>query len=603
MSRRPHYIRANKACETPSNAVWVDCETDEVDAGPDTIGHVLRVGWAAYSRTYAPGRWTEPDWCRFTTRKEFWDWLDARCKDKKTLYVFCHNSSFDYPVLDVFHELKARGWEMKGAVIDAPPTILTFAKGSKKIKALDTLNIWRVPLKALGEMIGLPKLDMPASTAPLDDWDIYNRRDVEIIMQACLQWWAWLVSEDMGGFAPTLASQAMRTWRHRYMPGKVLVHDNEALLSLEREAYHGGRVECFRLGTYRGSFHVLDVNSLYPSVMAGRRYPAQLAFYRRDAGTLDWRRWARDLCVVARCRISTDVPMYPVLAGGKLIFPVGEYETVLCGPELMEADRRGHLVAVEEAAFYRGAEIFTGFVDDLYARRTEARRAGNVTRSHNYKILMNSLYGKFGQRGQVWRELAPTTDLSARFWREVDAQTREIKTFRQLGGLVQELSAEPESQESCPAIAAYVTSYARIKLWGLIEAAGCENVFYCDTDSVVVNDAGRDRLKVHVDPDRLGMLKLERSVHRIVLRGAKDYTIGAKRKVKGVRKDAKWTSKNIVQQARWRGLKGQLQDGNVGMPTTTTVRKKLSRKYTKGTRQPSGAVAPLVLGDTPPAGG
>jgi len=601
--RRAHYIKANKACETPANAVWVDCETDEVDAGEQGVGHVLREGWACFRRLYAPGKWTDPEWVRFTTREEFWEWLDARTAHKKCLYIFVHNSSFDYPVLDVFGQLRSLGWKLTGAVIDAPPTILTFARGSAKIKALDTLNIWRVPLKAIGEMVGLPKLDMPTKSAGRDAWDAYNRRDVEIIMTACMQWWAWLKDEDMGGFAPTLASQALRTWRHRYMHHRVLVHDNEDLLAMERESYHGGRVECFRLGAYRGSFHVLDVNSPYPSVMRGAMYPAQLAFYRPVMGRLNWRKYAEELCIVARVRLRTDTPIYPMLSGGKLIFPVGEFTAALCGPELMEADKRGHLIEVESAAFYRGAAIFTQFVDDLYARRVAARSRGNPTLAYNYKILLNSLYGKFGQRGQVWSELEPTDDMSARFWQQIDAQTREVRTFRQLGGLVQELEHEPESRESCPAIAAYVTSYARLRLWQLIEMAGRENTYYVDTDSLVVNDAGRERLAGEIDPDVIGMLKLEKVARRIELRGAKDYTIGDVVKIKGVRRDAKWLDKDTVQQARWRGLRGQLQDGDLGMPTTALVRKHLSRRYTKGTPQPSGLVTPLILGGTPPAGG
>lgn len=595
MSRFAHYLRPNHTSESPSNAIWFDTETRPEPAGENTIGHRLDFGWACYRRIRTAGAWTAPDWTRFTTRREFWDWVVERTAAGKRLYLFCHNTSFDLPVLDVFHELPRRGWRLVRAIIDAPPTIIQFRRGKASILILDTLNHWRLPLKKVGEMVGLAKLEMPPAGAAADAWNEYSRRDVEIIMRACLQWWELLKSQDMGSFAPTLASQALRTWRHRYMTERVLVHTTDDLLRMERESYHGGRVECFRRGTYRGKFFLLDVNSLYPAVMRAEFYPTRVAFRRQTTAGWPWTDYAARYACIGRVVLRTSEPAYPVVRDGKLVFPVGTFPAVLCGPELLYAQHHGHLAETGAMAFYEQAPIFRGFVEDLYARRLQAKAAGNATLDWFYKILMNSLYGKFGQNGKVWHEQENVTDLSARAWKEVDAQTGAVVSYRQLGGLVQRLAAEPEAPESIPAIAAYVTSHARLHLWRLICHAGRSHVYYCDTDSLLVDEVGYGRLAGFIHATRLGALKLESKPRHVVLYGAKDYVIGARRKIKGVRASARWLDPLTVSQERWRGLRGQVQDGQADMPTTSTVVKTLTRHYTKGRTGATGRVYPLVL--------
>lgn len=595
--RRPHYLKANHNNESPQQAFWFDTETDPVPVAVGTIGHRLRFGWVAYSRRIPSGGWSTPEWMRFTEARAMWEWVTMRCRPKTCIYGFCHNTSFDLPVLDVFGELPKLGWKLTAAVIDAPPTILTLRRESSKMVLLDTLNLWRVPLKGLGQSIGLPKLEMPPADAPAAEWEAYARRDVEILLKACISWWDWLQQADLGGFAPTLASQALRTWRHRFMPAKVLCGGDDDLLAMEREAYHGGRVECFRLGTLKGRWRLLDVNSLYPYVMHGNQFPARIAFRRHTVGGFPWLDYARQYCCIAKVTVATDEPAYPYIADGKLIFPTGRFRATLCGPELIYASQRGHVAEVHGVAYYEGERLFDGFVEHLYTERMSAKQAGDATRAYYLKLMLNSLYGKFGQRGQVWREDDASADLSARSWVEVDAQTRVVTRFRQLGGLVQRLEREPESRDSVPAIAAYVTAYARIHLWLLIERAGRENVAYCDTDSLLVNDAGYERLADLLDDEALGGLKLECTTTRVILRGPKDYVIGDKVKIKGVRRTAEWLDDNTVRQERWRGLKGQLQDGDLTMPTTAIITKRLSRAYTKGTVDKRGRVHPLVLSE------
>src|SRR5712691_2942084 len=159
--RRSHVLRDNRVCEYPQQAIWFDTETRFEIRKDQTIYHHLKFGYACYMRRHRNGVWSDEDWLRFETRADFWSWCCNKVRDSTKLYLFCHNTSFHLPVLDVFQEMPHYGYILRTAIIEAPPTILRFRCGSKCIMILDTLNIWRMPLKFLGQEIGLEKIQMP----------------------------------------------------------------------------------------------------------------------------------------------------------------------------------------------------------------------------------------------------------------------------------------------------------------------------------------------------------------------------------------------------------------------------------------------------------
>lgn len=595
MNRVPHYLKANKGSELPQLAAWVDTETRPRRLDSRTVEHRLWFGWCAVQRRIRGGEWSEPQWFRFTKPAEFWTKLLSYARPRSRLYVFAHNWAFDAPVVDTFRQLPARGWKLGHCVIESPPVIMAWRKDSTTVTMLDTLNWWRHSLALIGESVGAPKLPMPRANAGRDRWDTYCRNDVEVIRTAVHRWWSFLARYDLGGFAPTLASQAFRTYRHRFMDSRILIDANPVALALARESYHGGRTEAFRIGRVKGPVRVFDVNSMYPFVMQTEDFPTVLKLHARRPTEGELRRWVSSRCVVARCRVSTKVPRYAVVRDGRLMFPIGRFYALLTTPDLRTALKYREMVDCDEVAVYDKAPIFRRFVDELYAHRLAARAKGDSTTVHQLKILMNSLYGKFGQRGIVWTKTADTADLAPRVWIDYDLDAGIKTVHRQIGGIEQTRSMDSESYSSHPAIAAHVTAYARAYLWSLITLAGREHVLYCDTDSVWVDATGAKRLKSYVSPDRLGALKLEATHDWVTIHSAKDYETPTGAKCKGVRKTARWRGQSLVEQEQWTSLAGLLRVGVVDAPRTTTVQKVLARLYGKGYVSRDGAVSPLML--------
>lgn len=584
MPRYWHVLKGNLKCETAHNVIFFDTETTPTKQPDGSERDHLWFGWMLVLQRTSDGKWGSDRWYRFSRIGDFWKRINQHSAPKRRWFIFCHNTSFDLPIVDIFGRPQRYGWTLETAVIEAPPTIITFKSDQGTLTFLDTLNWWRIPLATLGDRVGLPKLDMPGHDASRAEWDLYCRRDVEVLRRTVLRWFDFLTANDLGGFAPTLAGQAFRTYRHRFMSHPIVIDDDGESSAIAREGYHGGRVECFRLGRVDGPVTAFDVNSMFPAVMRDEAYPCKLLSRYPTQHPSRWMDLVERYCIVARVTIHARDPCYPVRLKEGLSFPRGQFETTLNTPELARALARDEVVSMRDIVVYEKAKLFEEFVSYMYEQRQRATQAGDGIGNWLFKILMNSLYGKFGQTGQVYETMQKIQDTSSAKFTIIDAQTRAVYKCRQLGGLLQVMRAEGEARDSFPAISGHVTSYARLLLWDLIKTAGERNVIYCDTDSLYVVGRGAQRLRRYVDPVRLGALKRVGEWAWMTIHGLKDYELPGQTIRKGIRKDAREISPGVFEQVRWSSLKGLVGEGDTTAPGRRVIIKRLKREYKKPSR-------------------
>ena len=415
--------------------------------------------------------------------------------------------------------------------------------------------------------------------------------------KALSTWWDFIRTNELGTCMATLASQAFTAYRHRFMKVEIFCDSHEQALELARAAYRGGRCECQLIGRTDWPVHVYDVNSMYMDAMHGLEVPVKLITVTKSKSIEQVTDWLTRYAMVAEVEVDTPLPIYPHDYDGRLCFPVGRFVTTLAGPELAEALMQGHVHRVLRTAVYERADAFTEFMDWCWSARAHALAEGNDVDAWMYKHIGTNFYGKFGQRGRVWEfngAVYPgvTADLSS-----LDLDTRKMVHLRVIGGQVQVLDDEGESFNSVPAIAAYITSAARLKLYKLARLAGWERVHYFDTDSLWVAPEAVPLLEPMVDPTRLGMLKRE-AIHRWVrFNGPKDYETPDGRKTKGIRKDAVLLPNGKWQQTHWTGWKGALANGDTSAPLTHKVDKLRTPGYRKGNVAPDGWTSPFHLRD------
>lgn len=600
MTRRAHWLQSIQTAPMPEELVVFDTETVERQLDESTVEHVLAFGWACRSHLSSKGNWCKPDWFRFEDARDFWKWLESRCRSKKAINVYCHNANFDWQTTNMCQILPELGWQCDAAIINDPPNYFRWRKGTKTLKLLDTTNYWRVPLRKIGARLGMEKLDLPANWSDKEQGDTYCRRDCEILLKALQEWIAWLREHDLGGLSISLASQAWTAYRHRFMDYPIFIDTNDDSHELARAAYYGGRTEAWTVGAILHNLRGVDINSMYPHVMRECEYPTRLHGVYRRVTLRELERWTRKYCVIAHVTLTTDEPIYPQRMKHGLVFPVGTFDTVLSTPELVHALRHGHIEHCYMASVYDKARIFTSFVDDMYEIRLGYMRAGDETATWYTKIMMNSLYGKFGQRGGHEEIIGRTDDLSLRVEDEIDLDTGKRYRIRYIAGLILSRSLDEESSYSHPAISAHVTAYARMLLWSMIKQAGFSNVHYMDTDSLHVTRAGLRNLRNKLDEHKLGYLKIEKLIDRAIYYGPKDYELDGVRTIKGVRANAREVERGVFEQDQWVSLRGSAAVAWSGGPLVRRIHKTYRRVYRKGNVSATGRVRPFVRERSPP---
>lgn len=379
---------------------------------------------------------------------------------------------------------------------------------------------------------------------------------------------------------------------------KIYIHSNKQAIDLERESYKGGRVECFYLGDLNDeTYYMLDVNSLYPFVMRNNLYPVKYKNIHRMFTPQTLAASLQHKAAVARVLIETDLPVYAVRRG-RCMFPVGRFWATLCTPELKYAFEHNHIKQVDVCVLYKQENIFRSYVDKFYALRMDFKSAGVDEYVELCKKMLNSLYGKFGQKGENWSKIGDCPNEPDREELVFNTGGRRVTKLRYLLGELFIMVGHGESFDSFPAIAAHVTAYARMYLWQLMQQAGYGNYLYCDTDSLIVNEAGLCKLDDLITPSKLGGLKIEQETRSVIIRGLKDYTFGSKNVIKGIRKNAVKIREGVFRQELWPSFRGLLRTPDPNTYTVGSTLKHLNREYTKGEVMPDGVVVPFVFAES-----
>lgn len=556
----------------------------------------LRLGVASFVELDPTLEVVTQDHYNFTTPEGLGEFIEWHTRKDKSLFVYAHNLRYDLQLSGVYTWLVDHGWTTTLFVIESPPTFIKLKRGRMSITFVDTFNYWQFSLEAMGEQLGLPKLKVDFTKVGDGELLEYCQRDVDLLTQYLLSFMRFLRDNDLCGLGLTLASQAFRSFRYRFLTGEVILHDDAKATQLERDGYYGGRVEAFHIGDPDDDpYYKLDVNSMYPYVMKAETYPVELVAYVENIPLGLLKAHLDDYYCLAEVDLECQAPAYAYTNGTKLLFPVGEFRAVLHHIDLVRAVSRGEVVRVLRCSIYRRGEVFSKYVDYFYALKLKAEAGGDPITRHLAKIMLNSLYGKFGQR-QIVSKIIPNTGdpkyLRLSGYSESLGHNVEVNY---LGDTIEIRYKAGESYYSFPALAGAVTAYARSYLWGLILQAGKSNVYYVDTDSLIVNAQGYDRLTSYLDLKRLGYLKLEGLSDKLVIHGAKDYVFGGDIKLKGVPKAARKLSDNLWEYEQFRGAKTWMRDGMTSGVEIYTRQKTRKGIYDKGLIFADGSVSPLTL--------
>ena len=595
--RKAHVIKRAKSDTMPKYVIYYDTETipTKTKNGEE---HHFRLGVAAYVR-YTKGEYVNAPakWLEFNDTRVFWRWVSDHVTYHSRIYVIAHNLDFDFTTSDTLRALTELRYKIKFFAVSGSIFTWEFSKDTKTIVLLDSTQFLRGSIAGLGKLINLPKMKMPLYQESDAVWYPYCKRDVEVLKLAMENYMQFVYDNHLGSFAITVASQAMHAFKHNFMTHNIYVHGNNELDEFERESYHGGRTEAFYIGELKGGkIYDLDVNSMYPYVMHSYRYPVKHLSSVPDPTVDDIKATLKRFSLVSDVDLEVREPVFPVNRS-KLIFPIGRFRSTLTTPELEYALDHDYIKRVHRLEIYANAPIFVDYVDFFYALKQKYKKLDQPILYKVAKLFQNSLYGKFGQRVGSSELIDTRSPLEYGIERILSPESNSIEYHVIIAGNVYRYQSREPSFDSFIAIASHVTAYARMYLWELISQAGINHVYYCDTDSLFVDEVGRVRLEKYMDDYELGKLKIEKEFEWLTIHGAKDYENDKDVKIKGIPYRSEKISTNIYQYDHFSRFRSNLDSGKINTVTVSKVTKILSREYTKGIITASGRVEPFYLNE------
>jgi hypothetical protein len=622
MKRFAHLLEKNEVCTRPESMIFLDTETIPQRISKWETRQNFRLGVAHYWRQRRDERPDNHEWLEFTRTADFWVWAISKVRSNSTLYLIAHNIAFDAHVVQSFAHLPGLGWKMLfryesgftrlfkwgyptkalSAWLNDGKPIYEFQghRWSKTLLMMDNCNLFAGSIEKWGMAVGFPKMTRPAYTAPDTEWFPYCKRDVEIMVKLWEQWFPFLDEHGLGIFHTTIGSQAFSGYRHSYMNHKIYIHTDDVATRLERSAYYGGRTEPFYVGQIEGeTLYKLDVNSMYPHVMRRYLYPTHLQKVGTSMTMEDLHLSLDRGGIIATVELECKEPIFPQKLTDKNVYPIGQFAATLTTPELRYAYDRHWIVKVGEYATYRMRDIFAEYVDYFYALKLRYQATGDNLHRSLVKLLLNSLYGKFGQSGYEDRIIGTCEPDEWSVSYGYDATDRHPFTIYRGGGTIIQQNRCGEGFNSFVAIAAHVTAYGRMYLWNLICRAGKRNVYYVDTDSLIVNRAGYDALAPLVNPERLGYLKVEATATTLEIRSPKDYLFGQHLVRKGVPVEAEEVDTDTYSFETWPSMNSQLAAGHTDTYYNRNVTKHLTYDVDWGEPQDDGWIEPYYLGVSP----
>lgn len=367
---------------------------------------------------------------------------------------------------------------------------------------IDSYWLLRSSLAKIGKSIGIEKTGPKAldnaddftvrqwyATVPDSELVPYCKNDCVILYRAIEQLQLELL--ELGGqLQVTAASCAMFLFRRNYLSEEITT--GKHINSVGRLSYFASRVEVLEETCDAGYYY--DINSSFPYAMTKPVPGNYLGSGKRLPDDLDGSLYMAEVDITIP---ESFLPPIPTRLEGRLFFPFGSWRTWLTGIDIALLVREGGRInRVYEVMKFAPNEDLKEYAHHIYSMRAKAT---DPFRRELLKLLLNSLYGKFGERTEkqvmhVYPNLSVLERLKGQYPGD------EIEKIKLMPGVYVEDIDKDIPHEHVP-IAAYITARARRTLYDFLTYS--RDCYYCDTDGFATTDQ-------FPTSSELGGLKLEK---------------------------------------------------------------------------------------------
>ena len=348
--------------------------------------------------------------------------------------------------------------------------------------------------------------------------------------------------------SPSLPALAMRIYKTQFMPLNSIYQILGKPEQNIRNSYSGGAVDVYIphnritafIGNIESKFKQLfyyDVNSLYPTIMAKHLMPIG----RPISFEGDIRKIEPDAYGFFYCKItSPDNLEHPILQrriktseGIRTIAGLGSWEGYIFSGEMDNAVKFGYQFEILKGYEFKKGNIFSDYVNKMYELRLQYVKGHPMNLIA--KLLMNSLYGKFGMKldSTIIEMFDTSNETENKLFKDMlEAYGETLQDYIQLDNhfltirksmLNYKYNEDDDMYHGMDvniAIASAITAGGRMWM-SVLKNNPKFNLYYSDTDSAVIDRP----LPSFMVGGELGQFKLEHIIDRAVFLAPKVYAI------------------------------------------------------------------------------
>lgn len=277
-----------------------------------------------------------------------------------------------------------------------------------------------------------------------------------------------------------------------------------SLLDLEKKSYHGGVCVVFK--KHFPKAYCYDINSSYPAALKKNLpYEVDFKFVYEESNYVMSK---FDLITFDYELENNEFSIFAESAKDKsLIYVKKAINSVHWGIEVlfMIKNFKFKFLKIKNVIRYKKKKLFSELIDYFYKLRLEEKNKENRndTLIEMYKLVLNSIYGKFGQRFFNKEKLCKKDEVSNLF---NDVKEIDIINDKYVNVIFKEDLDYQCQIGSLVRIASFTCARAKINLFNPIMKIGFNHLAYVDTDSLFLDC---ELPLEFLDNSELGKFKLE----------------------------------------------------------------------------------------------
>lgn len=594
LSRAEHVIRVPSGFRYPRAHVFMDTRP-QVRQSRGVYEHTWAMG-AVWFRRQPKGGKLEESMRTYLDVRELWEDVDRFACNKGRTVIWTHNLGYDIRVSEALVRLNALGWRVEGWAMATNCAWLRMTKQSYTVLFADSANIFPTTIAQLGKHFR--RAEPPMSKGA-------TRQDVEmsrcvanatVLRDAMVAYFEWVEANGLGGFAPSGSGQAMNAFVGRFMHHPILVHWCAPARLAERRAMWTGRCEAFWHGLHdRGATDEWDLSAAYPRI--GHRFSVPVRFIKPITSWGMVERYLNDFDyeVLAEIEVTTEVPTLPGSRDGRILWPVGRFETTVWGPELRLAMERGARVDLRRAFLYEAQPALQGWGEWILSILDD--RTGAV--SDWIKLVAQhwarSLIGRFGMQYTEWEYLGESPRIRFHVAPAHYTEEERYGEVAQVGRSLFEAKELTEGAQTVPAITGWIMSKCREMMTRLWLALGDRKALYMDTDSLLVprrfeGDVARAARDLGIEG-----LRIKKSFRSVEIMGPRKLIVDQRARVSGIPLTAQRLPDGRLRGEVHESLRGTLVNGRAARVRVTPRIWRLSKIDPRRLDGPDGWTQPVRL--------